>query len=169
MMWPWLSLASLLCSTSPIPLTPLQRNPVFSGIVVEVMDGDLIKVKTKDAGSHVVQLWGTDAPEADQPFGAAAKKYLKQMVLNKPVVVSSYGRTGWVSVSTDDTHTKQIVVNERMVSAGYAWWQRLPDNPELRIDASTLVKAEEAARKSKLGLWSRADAVAPWEWKKRGK
>lgn len=162
MFWQCISLASILYSATLSPGAPVQRNPVFSGTVIEVMEGDVIKVRTKDWGDYKVRLWGVDAPELKQPFGKESKKYLQEMILKKSVVVSVYQELGgprgvnvsWVTSNSPDS---KGVVNEKMVATGHAWWGRLPDNRELRSEASALMKAEESAKKSKVGLWSKAN------------
>lgn len=174
MVWQCISLASALFTSSMSLGMPPQRNPVFTGTVIEVLEGDLFKVRTKDWGDYKVKLWGTDAPELDQPFGEASKKYLKDMILKRSVIVSVYSavgggrgiQIGWVS--TNESSEKQTV-NERMVSTGHAWWERLRYNRELQTEAGALLKCEEAARVSKIGLWSKPNPLAPWDWKKLGK
>lgn len=173
MVWQFASFASILFATALNPNAPMQRNPVFSGKVVEVMEGDLFNVRIKDWGDYMVRLWGTDAPEMKQPFGKESQRFLKEMILNKPVVVSVYQQfggpkgvnVGWVTSEKSEVKTS---VNEQMVSTGHAWWERLPDNSELRREASALIKAEGSAKKSKFGLWGKPNPIAPWEWKKRG-
>jgi micrococcal nuclease len=154
---------------------PAQRNPVFSGVVISVLDGDTFKVRTKGWGDWTVRLWGIDAPELDQPFGQEAKKHLSRVVLNKHVVVEDYTGKNGVEVRVgeafveSDKPPKQDNVNEVMVAAGFAWWERLPDNSDLRYAMNRLMRAEEAARQAKRGLWSKSGAIPPWDWKKGGK
>lgn len=174
MVWQCAFLATILSATALTPSAHIQRNPVFSGTVVEVMEGDLFKVRTKDWGDYTVRLWGTDAPEMKQPFGKDSQRFLKEMILNKSVFVSVYQQfggpkgvnVGWVTSEKSEVKSS---VNEQMVSTGHAWWERLPDNSELRREASALLKAEDSAKESRVGLWNKPNPIAPWEWKKRGK
>ncbi|NBB91430.1 MAG: hypothetical protein GVY23_09560 [Spirochaetes bacterium] len=52
-------------------------------------------------------------------------------------------------------------LNEVLVEAGLAWWYRTyaPDDAALR-------RAEQQARDTRGGLWSRAGPVPPWEWRR---
>jgi endonuclease YncB( thermonuclease family) len=65
--------------------------------VTRVVDGDTIKV-SGNGGSVTIRLVGIDAPETSkrknepgQPFSRKATKHLASHVLNKSVVVRSYG------------------------------------------------------------------------------
>ncbi|MEH6559564.1 MAG: hypothetical protein V7708_17345 [Oceanicoccus sp.] len=51
------------------------------GVVVNVTDGDTIKVLDQNKVQHKVRLTGIDAPERGQPFGQTSKKYLASMVV----------------------------------------------------------------------------------------
>lgn len=173
MFWQCIFLASTLFTATLSPSAPVQRNPVFSGTVVEVMEGDLFKVRTKDWGDYTVKLWGVDAPEVDQPFGKAAKEHLKSMILKKTVTGDVFDQekgaqgilVGWVKVGDP---RKFAIVNELMVTAGLAWPEPMTSNGEIKSTVDLLRKAGEEARKAKAGLWSKPNPIAPWEWKKRG-
>lgn len=52
-------------------------------------------------------------------------------------------------------------LNNELVQAGMAWWYRkYSDDPTLKL-------LESEARKAKVGLWSRPDAIPPWEFRRR--
>lgn len=174
MFWQCISLASILYTTALSPSGPVQRNPVFSGKVIEVMEGDLFKVRTKDWGDYTVKLWGVDAPEMDRPFGKAAKDHLKSVILNKSLTVNVFGQEngakglqiGWVWIGDPRDFSS---ANELMVTAGLAWPEPITSNGEIKSTVDLLRKAGEEARKAKSGLWSKPNPISPWEWKKRGK
>lgn len=139
------------------------------GTVVGVADGDTIRV-LRTAGKQKeevrVRLFGIDCPESAQPFGAAAKKFTSDAVFRKKVTVEvrgtdQFGRTlGWV-LYDDDKRTKREL-NVELVQAGLAWWYEYFAPKETKLK-----EAHEKAQKDKKGLWSEANPVAPWEWKKR--
>lgn len=60
---------------------------VFSGIVVDVSDGDTITVLTPDEQQVKVRLYGVDCPEKKQPYGGKAKAFTKM-----PCSASMYNR-----------------------------------------------------------------------------
>ena len=88
--------------------------------MISVSDGDTIRVLV-DSQQLKIRLGGIDAPESDQPFGQASKRYLAEAVAGKMVVVvyekkDRYGRViGKVLLDGAD-------MNLRQVEAGYAWW-----------------------------------------------
>jgi hypothetical protein len=53
-------------------------------------------------------------------------------------------------------------INRELVREGHAWVYRQ------YLEDESLLKDEAAAKEEQLGLWSLADPVAPWEWR-RGK
>lgn len=66
--------------------------------VVNVTDGDTIKVYNADLGQVKIRLYGIDTPEKRQPYGKAAGKYLASLIAGATVEVESvtkdrYGRT----------------------------------------------------------------------------
>ncbi|POY35491.1 hypothetical protein C3K47_15645 [Solitalea longa] len=55
------------------------------------------------------------------------------------------------------------ILNEKILAAGYAWhYMKYDQNPAWD-------ELEKIARNKKTGLWSQADAVAHWEWRKFSK
>jgi hypothetical protein len=103
-----------------------------------------------------VRLFGIDAPEGTQPYGAESAAALSRLVLGKVIDVDmkdvdQYGRlVASVSVGGAD-------VGEDLVRAGAAWHyvQHAPD-------ATALAAAERDARASRRGLWQSASPQAPW-------
>lgn len=137
------------------------KGTTFSGKCVGVTDGDTIRVMYE--GREVkVRLYGVDAPEKRQPYGAAAKKFASGMVFGKPVVVSvrdrdRYGRSvGWVKTAGGE------VLNLALVRAGLAWWYR-----DYAPNDHDIAEAQRQARRAGLGLWSQRNPVPPWEYRKQ--
>ena len=69
----------------------------LTGKVVSVSDGDTLRVLVEDQQIKI-RLGGIDAPESDQPFGQASKRYLAEAVAGQTVVVEfekkdRYGRS----------------------------------------------------------------------------
>lgn len=60
-----------------------------------------------------------------------------------------------------DITSQDIPVNQWMVSQGYAWHYVKYAPNDIKLQS-----AEENARKNKLGLWSSAKPIAPWEYRK---
>lgn len=132
----------------------------LTGRVVGVSDGDTLTLLTPGKVQHKVRLDQIDAPEKDQPYGAASKQALSRRVFDRPVTVRSngqdrYGRTlGAVRADGRD-------VNALMVSDGAAWAYRQ------YLTDQGLLTLERQARAERRGLWALpADQVTPpWAWR----
>jgi micrococcal nuclease len=110
-------------------------------------------------GTIRVRLHGVDAPERDQPGGAASTEWLvqqlrDQMVLLEPVSQDQYDRM--VAV----VHRDDLNINRELVRSGHAWAYR----QYLRRSDAELCSLEEKARLKGAGLWAAA-AHAPWEYR----
>ena len=140
----------------------------FRAMVLEVIDGDTIKIRDQDQVLRV-RLQGIDAPERDQPFGLEATNYLVARVEGKLISIFSggydrYGRLlGKIMLNGED-------INLHLVQRGYAWWYRYYREQQSLVDQQTYELAEKDAKSLKLGLWSDPGSINPYEWrKKRGK
>lgn len=135
----------------------------FAGEVVSVADGDTVTILETVGAQRKqwrVRLHGIDAPEKSQAFGDKARQHLAALVFRKQVTVTvrdvdKYGRLVAEVVSD------KINVNLAMLSAGLAWhYKRYDNSPEY-------AQAETDARSKKIGIWSDADAVPPWDFRRR--
>lgn len=147
---------------SALPATrPAAGAAVLPGVVVGVVDGDTADIRLQ-SGMIRVRLHAIDAPERDQPHGAASKQALSTLV---------YGRTVGVEPIEQDRYDRLVArlwlgeldVNAELVRQGAAWvYRRYADDPSDCAD-------EKAARERKRGLWALppAQRVAPWEWRRR--
>ena len=61
----------------------------FKGTIIRVIDGDTYVFQTVE-GSFTVRMFGTDAPERDQPFAKESADFLKQY-LNKDAILKVNG------------------------------------------------------------------------------
>jgi len=133
----------------------------FAGRVLEVTDGDTVIVARDNSSEPlgfspaVVRLFGIDAPEGTQPYGAESTAALSRLVMGKVIDVDmkdvdQYGRlVATVLVGGAD-------VNEALVRAGAAW------HYAQYSDSAALAAAERDARASRRGLWQSASPQAPW-------
>jgi micrococcal nuclease len=133
----------------------------FTGLVVRVVDGDMIHVQ-RDGESVKVRLEGIDAPETGQEYGPKARAALMKKILAKTVTVrptgaDKYGRT--LAVVWIDNRN----INLELVREGSAWhFKKYSKDP-------ALAAAEESAREERRGLWADVNPQAPWDWRKAEK
>lgn len=151
----------LLLTVAPTPASYAKDEPLLPGAVVGVVDGDTADVRLQ-SGMMRVRLHAVDAPERDQPQGAASKAALSRLI---------FGRTVMVEPVEQDRYDRLVArlwlgeldVNAEMIRQGRAWvYRRYADDP-------AYCAYEKEARDLRLGLWAlpREQRPAPWEWRQR--
>lgn len=137
-------------------------SPRWTGKVVSVTDGDIIKVM-HEGKSEKIRLYGIDCPEKAQAFGKRAKKFTSKMVFGKTVEVESIAKDRnkrTIGIVTIDGTT----LNEALIKAGYAWvYNRYCKKPICR----KWNKLHKEAQKNRLGLWQDPEPMAPWKWRRQ--
>ena len=130
----------------------------IEGKVVSVTDGDTLTIVDGASKRHRIRLAEIDAPERRQPFGAASRKSLVEICLQKPAVAETVEKDGRVigkaSCAGVDAGTEQVRRGMAWVFAG----SMLPNSP--------LPEMEANARLRRLGLWAGDKPEPPWEWRK---
>lgn len=134
---------------------------LMEALVIEVIDGDTIRVKLGWMEEEVRYI-GIDAPEDKECYGLEATEYNKNLLSwskkdNEDIKVwlegdiekrDKYGRLlGYVYLDPEGNS----MVNEELLSQGYALLQTIPPNYKYRQTFKELAK--EAWQKKK-GLWS---------------
>lgn len=133
---------------------------MLSGKVIHISDGDTVHLLTPDKVTHKIRLNDIDAPEKKQAFGNKSKENLKKYIYQKNVVVEyknkdRYGRIlGTIYLNNKD-------INLQQVKDGYAWVYRQYSKK------SEYYKAEEVARKMRIGLWFDKNPIEPWIYRKK--
>ena len=166
----WLRYLLLICVTLAVSTVDADIN----GKVVAVTDGDTIKVLDDNRVQHKIRLTGIDAPEKAQPFGNASRKHLASMVAGKEVRVETtkkdrYGRVlgkVWVQPRDCPGCGKTLNANHAQILSGMAWWYRDYAKDQSPEDRARYKSAVDKARKRKLGLWSEANPIPPWVWRR---
>ena len=133
----------------------------WTGKVAGTIDGDSLKIVRPGQDEVETRLYGIDAPEFNQAFGRAAKKYLAALLLGQQVEVKTLGQ---------DRYGRPVVIifknglnaNEKIVRDGYAWVYRQYCNEPFCNDWLML---ESNAREKELGLWQQEQPVEPWKFR----
>lgn len=146
----------------------------LTGRVVAVTDGDTVTVLDAHNVRHKIRLSGVDAPEKAQAYGARSKQHLSDLVFQKYVWVQwhkrdRYGRiVGKVMVQSSrdcPTCLKSLDAGHAQLSSGLAWWYRKYAGEQSPDDRQRYEAAETAARANRVGLWSDAAPVPPWQFR----
>ena len=145
------------------------------GMVRTVADEYRLTVVTPDLVQLELRLAGVDLPERPcagppgapdllgQPFGEEAFAYLRDLVLDRQVMVDTYGRDSsgrllavlWLG---------EISINLALVKEGLAWVD--PSFKVTKVRAGLDV-AERQAQVGRYGLWGLEEPEAPWEFRKQ--
>ncbi len=132
----------------------------LSGKVVAVLDGDTV-VLVSEGRKFRVRLYGIDAPESVQEYGAESGRKLRSLVQGKTVTldvmdIDSYGR------AVSRVRMGDFDVNQEMVRNGAAWYYR-----HFAPEDTGLAGAQAEAQREKRGLWHAPNPMPPWEFRKR--
>lgn len=137
-----------------------QKNKSIKGYVVGIMDGDTYDLLLDDKTKIRIRMHGIDAPEKGMPFSRVSKKFLSNLCFNKTVTI----------IKTDDDGHGRIVAKtytsdgkecgEELLKAGLAWHYKKYNSEK------KLAQMEIEARRKKIGIWSDANPIAPWEIRK---
>jgi len=147
-------------TSPPAGTSPARSVPKsFSGETTSVLEGDILSVRQDESSQVRTRLARIDAPEIGQPFADEAKAALAGKVLGKKVLV--------LPTSVDDqgmvvalVYLDTRCINRELIEEGMAWCCKDGSPSE------ALAKAEEKARASKIGLWTDANPVPPWEYRR---
>ena len=133
---------------------------VLSGKVVGVSDGDTLTLLDSTHTQHKIRLTGIDAPEKAQAFGQASKKSLSDLVFGKHVEIS------WEKRDRYERILGKVLLNEQdicleQVKRGMAWHYKQYQRDQSPEDRITYSRAEEEARKNRMGLWADDSPIEP--------
>ncbi|MFQ3596445.1 MAG: thermonuclease family protein [Sphingomonadaceae bacterium] len=134
------------------------------GRVSRVIDGDTFTLVTEDRRRFDIRLAEIDAPEADQPFAAQARRFLAFLILRKEVRVrlveaDRHGRF------VGQVWEQERWINGQMVRSGAAWVS------SRHARSARLLAWEEEAREARRGLWSLPEhaRTPPWDQRRQAR
>lgn len=147
----------------------------FTAKVQRVVDGDTVYVEDEGGKRFKVRLTGIDAPEQNQPYGLASTYNLRELLLNKFVLLETKPKKGKpYSVDRYKRVLAKIILDGRDINLsqilnGYAWHFKRYQNQQSPKDRELYSQAELLAKKGNLGLWGEKKPIAPWKWRKMKK
>lgn len=127
-------------------------------LVSRVIDGDTLDCIV-DGNVERIRLYGIDAPEGNQSFGAESTEHLRQLVSGKHCRIEVTGKDRY-GRSIAKLWNESGYMNQTMVRDGAAWWYRKYAPSDAGLSA-----AEDAARSERKGLWMEAQPIAPWDFR----
>ena len=127
--------------------------------MIKIVDGDTFDLLTDDTVKIRIRLNGIDCPERKQDYYQVCKDALSQYIFGKNVTLIPHRKDRWKRIIAT-IYLNNESINLKMVKNGYAWHFKKYSKD------NTLARAEEEARKQKIGLWKMAEPVAPWNYRK---
>ena len=145
------------------PATAKQAKPesaAYDAKVIAITDGDTITVLTDTKEQIKIRIYGIDAPERRQAFGAKAKQFLSSLIFEgnvtiKPLGKDLYGRT------IAKVYHADMDVGLTMIESGHAWWYQQYAKKDVDYK-----RAQERAKKQQLGLWADSNPIEPSKFRK---
>lgn len=137
-------------------------DPEIKGKVIGIKDGDTVEIlegKTKIK----VRLFGIDCPEQHQDFGQKAKAFTSDMCFGKEVKVLVKGKDYFGRTLAELVLPNGKNLNQELVKEGMAWHFKKYSSSKI------LEKLQSEAKSKKIGLWSHANPIPPWEFRKSQK
>lgn len=170
----WMAAVALLAAMAPAQARqPAVAEAAYAfsltGRVVSVADGDTMTLLV-DKRRERIRLASIDAPEVTkdskrpgQPMAQQSRKALADLVAGKTLTVRCYEKDRYQRNVCDVMLPDGSSANQHQVAAGLAWANMEKRGRFMRDDA--LPELERQARRARLSIWQRTDAVAPWVWR----
>lgn len=133
----------------------------------EVIDGNTILGIKENGDTLRIKLWGIDCPELDQPYGDSAALFTSSLCrgMRCEITVVNILQSGQIIAKIAIPTTRgSVLLEERLLEAGYAWWIKGVADEMLSYQQS-----EEYAQHSSIGLWTDPEPIAPWTWREMSK
>ncbi len=124
--------------------------------ILEVVDGNTLRVSTIDGDTFMVKLKGVDAPELGQEHAQESLNYLLELVSSKKVLVEYSGKDRWGNLLVYVTAKNGKSINEMMIKSGHGWVDRFFLN---QVD---LMELQASAKSKSVGLWKKDEPMKPW-------
>lgn len=150
----------LFSCTSPATKNTGDGEPGLRGRAVKIVDGDTFDLLLPEERTVRIRLHGVDCPERGMDYGKEAKQVFGELMQDQQLRVVTVDSDRYGRVVGDVYTTSGTWVNFELVKRGMAWHYTDYSADE------RLAAAEREARDARVGLWSQARPVAPWEWRK---
>lgn len=146
--------------------------------VVSFPEGETIVVRDSKSMKHEIKLSGIELIELGQPHFRESRRFLSTLLFSKSVRVQWNRRDnrGWLigkvylsppeSRCLEESCPKTMDVGLTLLQGGLAWHKR-NDADQMPEEQARYAAAEEQARSKRVGLWSDAKPIPPWEWRER--
>lgn len=141
----------------------VQSQTVVTGVVIDVLEGDIIKVLSHQGDTLSVKFKNIECPEFGQNYADKALAYTQKLALQKAVSVT------YTDTDRDLNALGIVLLNNgkdigaQLLAQGLAWHyvKGLNVSPETQL----YLDLEQKARDKKKGLWKEENPMAPWTFR----
>lgn len=163
-----LQTTSLVLGTTLLLFSTTALSATLEASRVRVIDGDTLEVIPKNRQSERIRLLGIDAPESSQVYGKEATKTLEKCVASGKVKIQYRERDKYSRI-LGKVWSNGVDCNLYQVKIGSAWHYKYFQNQQPPADRTVYSKAEDDAKRSKLGLWAYPNAMNPYDYRQKNK
>jgi endonuclease YncB( thermonuclease family) len=150
-------------------LSPGPPLETMSGKVIEVIDGNTLRLLSSENSTYEISLYAVDCPESLQAYGAEAKQFLEGKLKGKMVDVEVEARDRWgvrqAIVIPKEGEDPRI----QLVAEGLAWTAEtagvIPGKSSKQDQELAALEREAQARGK--GLWTEKHPIAPWTFRRQ--
>lgn len=133
-----------------------------------IQDGDSFIARLQDGSRLTVRLSGIDAPERSQPHADQSRQNLQRLLEGRDLQIhvakkDQYGRAVAQVFAQSDAADIDVAIAQ--LERGLAWFYHYHRKDLPAQSREVYAKAEETARRARLGLWQSQDAQPPWEFR----
>ncbi|VAX22074.1 hypothetical protein MNBD_NITROSPINAE02-690 [hydrothermal vent metagenome] len=168
---------AIIAITSSYGISRESSKKYMWGKVISIQDGDTIVIEDDNGKRRRVQLAYIDAPDMNpktrtkQPLHDESVKYLTGLLINKEIIIESFGVDKFSRIK-GMVFLNKLNVNQEMVTRGFAEiYHPVRKNPRSYIKEYTdkFQEAEKFAKERKIGIWGDADYVSPYQFRRKNK
>ena len=145
---------------------------ILNGKATRIVDGDTFDMVDIRRQKHRIRFTATDCPEKKQGrFGAAATKRLNQLLSGKTIRVN-WDKRDFARRTVGLVFDGATDVGLELVREGHCAYYREYAGEISVAERGAYDQAETEARAAQRGIWSVANPVMPWDFRKnerRGK
>ncbi|MEM9858010.1 MAG: thermonuclease family protein [Bacteroidota bacterium] len=128
--------------------------------ITDVISGDTFEFIDEDKEVVRFMLSEVDAPESGQEFSNEATAFSKKMLLKKKVTIEFRGKDFFGNKLAVVTLKNGSNIHELLLEQGLAMVRERKKDPQL-------LKVQEVAKSSKIGVWSLGEPVTPWVYRRQ--
>lgn len=143
----------------------------LEGRALDVQDGDSFVFQGDNGTRLKIRVSGIDAPEREQPFADASRRYLGALLRGRRLRIEPIKRDVYdrmvARVIVLDGEPPERDAGLALLDAGLAWYFRRYRSDMPPGEATRYWQAETAAREARAGLWRDGPKEAPWDFRTR--